>query len=99
MASTPDALLALLQGAGNFDPAKIRGRLLARFGGEEGLADWLFDLAESVDTTAATRAKCADIILDLLKPGAAASVDTNDMDNAELERLAMRLIKANATNP
>jgi hypothetical protein len=96
--SGPDQLINLLKGGNVFDVAKMRARLLTLFGGERGLADWLHDLAQSPDTPATTKAKVADVILDLLRPDKGQIVSVDTLADDEIERLAMRII-GNGTSP
>lgn len=90
MPSNP--LLDMLSGHGGFDQTKVRARLLQRFGNENGFADWLYDLAENPDTSSATKAKCADIILEIFDPGKSSNTDYNTIADDELKRYVDRIL-------
>lgn len=89
--STPESIIALLTGNGAFDLHRVRAKLLALFGGEEGWAVWLYELAENPETSPATKAKIADLFLEIMKPGQAMTADVTLMSDDELKRMAERI--------
>lgn len=91
--ANPNEVFDLLRGSSAFDHTKLRSSLLALFGDERGVSKWIYDLAMDIETSPATKARCADVILEILSPAKGESLNVDILSDDEIERVANRMLK------